>query len=96
MTVSSERFSFPTSAMIAVQAVDPRLLAVDEYLSDRDPIPRDTSADRALVPVLLLPANEDRARLHERTARFMERIGIELLRSEVLTLLPYIPLETVK
>ena len=29
----------------------------------------------------------------ERTARFLERIGFERLRSELLTLLPYIPLE---
>jgi NAD(P)H-nitrite reductase large subunit len=36
------------------------------------------------------------ANLHERTARFMERIGIESLKSELLSLIPYIPLETVK
>ena len=33
---------------------------------------------------------------HERTARFMERIGIESLKSELLTLLLYIPIEKVK
>jgi NAD(P)H-nitrite reductase large subunit len=33
---------------------------------------------------------------HERTARFMERIGIESLKSELLTLLPYFPVEKVK
>jgi NAD(P)H-nitrite reductase large subunit len=33
---------------------------------------------------------------HERTARFMERIVIELLKSELLTLIPYIPVEKVK
>lgn len=33
---------------------------------------------------------------HERTAQFMERIGIELLKSELLSLIPYIPLGTVK
>ena len=33
---------------------------------------------------------------HERTARFMERIGIESLKSELLTLIPYIPVEKVK
>jgi NAD(P)H-nitrite reductase large subunit len=33
---------------------------------------------------------------HERTARFMERIGIDALKSELLSLIPYIPLETVK
>ena len=32
---------------------------------------------------------------HERTARFMERIGMETLRSELLSFLPYIPLEKV-
>ena len=32
----------------------------------------------------------------ERTARFLERIGFERLRSELLTLLPYIPLEDVR
>jgi NAD(P)H-nitrite reductase large subunit len=36
------------------------------------------------------------AKPHERTARFMERIGIDLLKSELLSLLPYIPLEKVK
>jgi NAD(P)H-nitrite reductase large subunit len=35
------------------------------------------------------------AKLHERTARFMERIGIDTLKSELLTLIPYIPLEMV-
>jgi NAD(P)H-nitrite reductase large subunit len=33
---------------------------------------------------------------HERTARFMERIGIDTLKSELLSLIPYIPLEKVK
>ncbi|HOT02727.1 MAG TPA: NAD(P)/FAD-dependent oxidoreductase [Methanolinea sp.] len=32
----------------------------------------------------------------ERTARFLERIGFERLKSELLTLLPYIPLEGVR
>jgi NAD(P)H-nitrite reductase large subunit len=36
------------------------------------------------------------AKTHERTARFMERVGMDTLKSELLTLLPYIPLETVK
>jgi NAD(P)H-nitrite reductase large subunit len=35
------------------------------------------------------------AKPHERTARFMERIGIESLKSELLPLIPYIPLEKV-
>jgi NAD(P)H-nitrite reductase large subunit len=38
----------------------------------------------------------DHAKPHERTARFMERIGMETLRSELLSLLPYIPLEGAK
>jgi NAD(P)H-nitrite reductase large subunit len=33
---------------------------------------------------------------HERTARFMERIGIDTLKSELLTFIPYIPVEKVK
>jgi NAD(P)H-nitrite reductase large subunit len=36
------------------------------------------------------------AKPHERTARFMERVGMETLKSELLTLLPYIPVEKVK
>lgn len=36
------------------------------------------------------------ANKHERTARFMERIGIDTLKSELLTLIPYIPIEKVK
>ncbi len=35
------------------------------------------------------------ANQHERTARFMERIGMETLRSELLISIPYIPLEEV-
>ncbi|WAC05893.1 MAG: NAD(P)/FAD-dependent oxidoreductase [Methanoregula sp.] len=37
-----------------------------------------------------------RAKPHERTARFMERIGIDTLKSDLLTLLPYIPVDEVK
>jgi len=37
----------------------------------------------------------DHAKPHERTARFMERVGVDTLRSELLSLLPYIPLEKV-
>jgi NAD(P)H-nitrite reductase large subunit len=36
------------------------------------------------------------AKPQERTARFMERIGMNTLKSELLTLLPYIPIEKVK
>lgn len=35
------------------------------------------------------------AKSHERTARFMERVGMETIRSELLSLLPYIPVEQV-
>jgi NAD(P)H-nitrite reductase large subunit len=38
----------------------------------------------------------EHANPHERTSRFMERIGIETLRSELLSLVPYIPLENMK
>jgi NAD(P)H-nitrite reductase large subunit len=33
---------------------------------------------------------------HERTARFIDRVGIESLKSELLSLIPYIPIEKVK
>jgi NAD(P)H-nitrite reductase large subunit len=36
------------------------------------------------------------AKPHERTARFMERIGIATLASDLLTFLPYIPVEQVQ
>jgi NAD(P)H-nitrite reductase large subunit len=36
------------------------------------------------------------AKPHERTARFMERIGWETLKSELLSFIPYIPLEKVQ
>ncbi len=36
------------------------------------------------------------AKPHERTARFMERIGMDVLQSDLLSLLPYIPLEKVQ
>jgi len=36
------------------------------------------------------------AKPQERTARFMERIGLDTLKSELLTLLPYIQIEKVK
>jgi NAD(P)H-nitrite reductase large subunit len=35
------------------------------------------------------------AKPKERTARFMERVGMDTLRSELLSLIPYIPLEKV-
>jgi NAD(P)H-nitrite reductase large subunit len=36
------------------------------------------------------------AQANERTARFMERVGRETLKSELLSLLPYIPVDTVR
>jgi len=36
------------------------------------------------------------AKVNEPTARFMERIGWETLKSELFSLLPYIPVETVR
>lgn len=36
------------------------------------------------------------AKADERTARFMERMGRETLKSELLSLLSYIPVETVR
>jgi NAD(P)H-nitrite reductase large subunit len=36
------------------------------------------------------------AKPHERTARFMERVGMDTLKSELLTFIPYIPVEKVK
>jgi NAD(P)H-nitrite reductase large subunit len=41
----------------------------------------------------LLEYYRNNARPKERTARFLERIGFDQLRSELLTLLPYIRLE---
>ncbi len=38
----------------------------------------------------------DHAKPHERTARFVERIGMDSLKSELLSLLPYIQLEKAK
>jgi NAD(P)H-nitrite reductase large subunit len=44
----------------------------------------------------LLEYYRSHAKKHERTARFMERIGIDTLKSELLMLIPYIPIEKVK
>lgn len=57
-------------------------------------IAQDLSREDALDLVhRLLEYYRSNARPKERTARFLERIGIEQLRSELLTLLPYIRLE---
>jgi NAD(P)H-nitrite reductase large subunit len=62
-----------------------------------DSIARDLSAGDVMDCALRLAGYyRDHAKPHERTARFVERIGMETLRSELLTLLPYIPLENVK
>ena len=62
-----------------------------------DLIARDITADEALDCAQRLAGYyKSHAKPHERTARFMERIGSESLRSELLSLIPYIPLEKVK
>ncbi|WP_052310803.1 hypothetical protein [Methanoregula formicica] len=35
------------------------------------------------------------AKSHERTARFMERVGMETIRSALLSLLPYVPVKQI-
>lgn len=55
------------------------------------------SADEAIDCVLrLLDYYATHANPKERTARFIERIGIETVKSELLSTIPYIPLEKVK
>jgi NAD(P)H-nitrite reductase large subunit len=44
----------------------------------------------------LLSYYRNEARPHERTARFMERIGTETLRSDLLRFIPYIPVDELK
>jgi NAD(P)H-nitrite reductase large subunit len=62
-----------------------------------DSIARDLTAGDAMDCAQRLAGYyRDHAKPHERTARFMERIGMETLRSELLSLLPYIPLENVE
>ena len=62
-----------------------------------DLIARDLTAMEAIdCAERLAQYYRDHAKPHERTARFMERIGIDLLKSELLSLIPYIPLEKVK
>jgi NAD(P)H-nitrite reductase large subunit len=59
-----------------------------------DIIAKNLSKDEALDLVQrLLDYFRNHAKLGERTARFMERIGMETLKSEVLTFIPYIALE---
>ena len=62
-----------------------------------DIIARNLSAAEAQdCAARLLEYYRNHAKPHERTARFMERVGMETLKSELLTLLPYIPVEKVK
>jgi NAD(P)H-nitrite reductase large subunit len=61
-----------------------------------DLVARDLSAPDALdCAVRLSEYYRAHAKAHERTARFMERIGMETLKSELLTFLPYIKIEKV-
>ena len=54
------------------------------------------SSDEAIdCTVRLLEYYQDHAHHKERTARFMERIGVEVLKRELLSMIPYIPLEKV-
>jgi NAD(P)H-nitrite reductase large subunit len=62
-----------------------------------DLIARDLSSDDVVdCAQRLAQYYRSNAKPHERTARFMERIGVETLKSELLPILPYIPLEKVK
>ena len=62
-----------------------------------DLVARDLSASEAVDCAQRLAGYyRDYAKPHERTARFMERIGMGRLKSDLLTLLPYIPLENVQ
>jgi NAD(P)H-nitrite reductase large subunit len=62
-----------------------------------DPVARDLTASEAVDCARRLAGYyRDHAKPHERTARFMERIGTDLLKSELLSLIPYIPLDQMK
>ena len=62
-----------------------------------DSIARDLTTGEALDCAQRLAGYyRTHAKTHERTARFMERVGTDTLKSELLTLLPYIPIEKVK
>ena len=61
-----------------------------------DVIARNLSRDDALdLAGRLLEYYKAHADPKERTARFMERVGMETLRSELLSFIPYVPLEKV-
>jgi NAD(P)H-nitrite reductase large subunit len=62
-----------------------------------DPVARDLTAGEVVdCAQRLAQYYGSHAKPHERTARFMERIGMDSLRSDLLLLLPYIPLEKVQ
>ena len=62
-----------------------------------DLIARDLSSNEVVDCALRLAEYyQSHANPHERTARFLERLGIDTLKSELLSLIPYIPLEKVK
>ena len=62
-----------------------------------DVIAKDLSRDQALDLVRrLLEFYGSHGKPKERTARFMERVGMETVKSELLRFIPYIALETVK
>lgn len=62
-----------------------------------DLVVRDLTAEEAVdCARRLAEYYQNNAKPHERTARFMERTGIESLKSELLSLIPYIPLDKVK
>jgi len=62
-----------------------------------DLIARDLGATEALdCAQRLAEYYRDHAKPHERTARFMERIGMDTLKSDLLPFLPYIPIGKVK
>ena len=62
-----------------------------------DIITRDLSATDALdCAERLAGFYRVRAHSHERVARFVERVGLDTLHTELLAFLPYIPLEKVK
>lgn len=59
-----------------------------------DKIAKDLTKDNALDLVKrLLEYYRTKGKAGERTARFMERVGFETLKSDLLTTIPYIPLE---